>query len=118
MGIIKFASGEGSRGVEKNFEEHLVDSKGDVVDARLPSGAIGFLMQFRNSDTATFRYSFIPDQVTDGTDGIFWSSKAGMSDGETGINIDAGATDKLNVYVSSSAASQTLEVRIWFGFAG
>ena len=115
MGIIKFGASDGTYSVEKNFEEHIVDKNGDVVDLRLPAGAVGFLMQFRSSDTATFRYSTKKGEVTD-TDGGYWTSRVGQPDGETGISVDAQGTDKLNIYVASSDASETLEIRVWHGF--
>ena len=115
MGIIKFGASDGTYSVEKNFEEHVVDKDGDKVDLRLPAGAVGFLMQFRSSDTATFRYSTKQGEVTD-DDGGYWTSLANQPDGETGISVDGHSNDRLNIYVASSDASETLEIRVWHGF--
>ena len=116
MGIIKFDTGEGSNTVEKNLKDDVIGINGVAVDLRLPQGAVGFLVQFRTSSTGKFRYSFKANEVTKTTDGIFWTSKPDVPDGETGISVDSNrASDKLNVYFASSVADQTLEIRIWHG---
>jgi len=117
MGIIKFATGQGSYSTEKNFEDHVLDTAGNALDLRLRPGALGFQLQFRASTTARFRYSLIKGEVTQTSDGIFWTSKPNQPDGETGISVDGiSPNDMLNVYVASSAASTVLEVRVWDGY--
>ena len=118
IGIMKFITGEGSFSTEKDFKDDVLDKDGEAIDFRLPQGAVGFLIQFRNSSTATFRYSFLKGEVIEATNGIFWTSKANIPEGETGINVDSnGPEDKLNVYVAASAAGTILEVRVWHGYS-
>ena len=120
-GIIEFGSGEGSFSTEKNLLDDLIGIDGqEIDDARLCPGAMGFLAQFRDSDTGTFRWSYHAGEVVKtGTphNGIFWTSIAGMPDGETGISVDGnGPNDKLNIYFASSVESKIIEIRIFFGY--
>ena len=114
IGHIVFGTGEGSFSVEKNLEEHFIGIDGEAEDGRLLSGTVAWEAQFRNSETARFRYSWVKGLVAPASkaDG-FWTAKPNIPEGESGIST---FSEKVNLYFASSAANTILEIRVWASY--